>query len=144
MQLDLREPRTGEEFEKYYDLRWRILRAPWTQERTAGQDEHEERAVHLTAWAGNRMVGAGRLHFLSPDEARVRGMAVELGYERQGIGSLILKGLEERAAQMGAKHIVLDARDTAIQFYRKHGYELVDRSYTLFDAIIHWRMRKDL
>jgi len=144
MELDVREPKTAEEFEKYYDLRWRILRARWTQERATAQDEYEQQAIHLTAWAGNQLVGAGRLRFLSADEAQVRGMAVERGFEGQGIGSLILRSLERRAVQLGVKHMVLDARETAIQFYRKNQYELVCRSHTLFNAIQHWRMRKDL
>ena len=27
------EPKTKEDFKKYYDLRWRILRKPWNQPR---------------------------------------------------------------------------------------------------------------
>jgi N-acetylglutamate synthase-like GNAT family acetyltransferase len=144
MEIAIREPKTAGEFEKYYDLRWRILRAPWTHERTTARDEYEQQSIHLTAWAGDKLVGTGRLHFVSADEAQVRSMAVENGFERQGIGSLILRGLEERAAQKGARSIVLNARDSALPFYRKHQYELVDRSYTLFDSIVHWRMRKAL
>jgi N-acetylglutamate synthase-like GNAT family acetyltransferase len=144
MELHLREPRTAEEFEKYYDLRWRILRAPWTAERASGRDEHEQDAIHLAAWADDRLVGTGRVHFLSADEAQIRGMAVETGFERKGIGSMILTGLEERAARLGAKHFVLHARDTAIPFYQQHHYRLLDQSHTLFESIVHWRMRKEL
>jgi len=144
MELHLREPKTSEEFEKYYDLRWRILRAPWTAERASGRDEHEQDAIHLAAWAGDRLVGTGRVHFLSADEAQIRGMAVEMGFERKGIGSMILAGLEERAARLGAKHLVLHARATAIPFYQQQHYRLLDQSHTLFESIVHWRMRKDL
>lgn len=144
MQIQVREPRTEEEFEQYYDLRWRVLREPWAQARESGRDEHEQEAIHLTAWMDGRLVGAGRLHFHSPEQAQIRYMAVEPAFAGQGIGSLILRGLEERAGRLGAKRVVLNARDSALGFYRKHGYRLVDQSGTLFNSIIHWWMEKDL
>jgi hypothetical protein len=32
----------------------------------------------------------------------------------------------------------------AVSFYRKHGYQLMDQSNTLFNLIPHWLMRKDV
>lgn len=144
MNIELREPKTPEEFQLYYDLRWRILREPWTQDRASSQDEHEQEAVRLGAWHGGKLVGVGRLHFNSQDEAQVRYMAVEEGYTGRGVGSLLLAELETRARRAGAKHVVLNARESAIPFYRKHNYAVADQSGTLFHSIVHWRMRKEL
>jgi len=143
MEIELREPATPEEFSQYRDLRWRILRQPWTGEKHTAPDDERD-AIHLAAWHGNKIVGTGRLHFLSTGEAQVKGMAVERGFGSMGIGSMILKGLEERAARAGAARIVLHARESALEFYRKNHYQTLDRSYTLFHSIVHWRMRKDL
>ncbi len=144
MKLELREPRTPEEFDLYYDLRWRVLRERWTQARDSEKDEHEGEAIHMAAWAGEKLVGVGRVHFNSPEEAQVRYMAVEEGYSDRGIGSLILEALEDRARRAGGGRIVLNARESAVPFYRKHAYELVDQSGTLFGTLLHWRMRKTL
>jgi GNAT superfamily N-acetyltransferase len=144
MKIELREARTEEELGLYHDLRWRILREPWTQVRASGRDEHEHDAYHLTAWEGSKLVGTGRLHFNSRDEAQVRYMAVEEGYARRGIGSLILKALEEQAQRAGANRIVLNARESALPFYQAHRYQLVDQTGTLFDSIVQWWMKKDL
>lgn len=144
MTIELREPQNDKELELYYDLRWRILRERWTQVRESGRDEHEHDAYHLTAWNGTKIVGTGRLHFNSAEEAQVRYMAVEESYARQGIGSMILIQLEEEARRRGAKRIVLNARESALPFYSKHKYQLVDQSGTLFESIVHWRMQKDL
>src|SRR6266567_2280266 len=150
MRVEIREPKNEEEFELYYDLRWRILRQPWTDLRESGKDEHEPQAFHLTAWEGAKLVGVGRLHFNSPEEAQVRYMAVDEGCSGRGIGSLILTGLEEAARRRGAKHVMLNARESAITFYRKHKYDLIgacpttDQSGTLFESLVHWRMRKDM
>jgi hypothetical protein len=40
MKIELREPKTGQDFSLYYDLRWRILREPMDP----GQGEREGRA----------------------------------------------------------------------------------------------------
>ena len=128
--------------ELYFDLRWRVLRERWTQVRETGKDEHETDAFHLTAWVGGKLAGTGRLHFNSPQEAQVRFMAVEEAYARHGIGSRILEALEARARKKQARRVVLNARDSAVNFYRKRGYQLVDQSATLFDSIVHWRMQK--
>jgi N-acetylglutamate synthase-like GNAT family acetyltransferase len=144
MEIQVREPKPGAEMERYYDLRWRVLREPWTCARESGTDEHEREAIHLTAWMGGRLVGAGRLHLNSSAEAQIRYMAVEPDCAGSGIGSRILRELEERAHNLGAVRVVLNARDTALGFYRKHGYRLVDKSGVLFGSIVHWRMEKDL
>jgi N-acetylglutamate synthase-like GNAT family acetyltransferase len=144
MGIDVREPGTPAELGLYYDLRWRILREPWTKNKEQGRDEHEDEAIHLTAWDAARIVGVGRLHFNSPEEGQVRYMAVEEDCRGRGIGGLILQELEGRARRAGAIRIVLNARADAVHFYRRHGYEQVDPSETLFDSIPHWRMRKEL
>jgi GNAT superfamily N-acetyltransferase len=144
MDIEVREPASEAEFEKYYDLRWRILRKPWTDEKHTSLDEHERASTHLTAWDGGKLVGCGRCFFVSAREARIRSMAVEHGYENRGIGSMILNGLEDRAIRAGAVRFVLDARESALEFYRKKQYQVVGRSYTLFDSIVHWLMCKDI
>jgi ribosomal protein S18 acetylase RimI-like enzyme len=139
MQVEIREPRTPEEFRSYYWLRWKVLREPWTQDRESEKDHHENDAVHLMACLGDQVLGVGRLHFNSPDQAQIRFMAVEPEYVRRGVGSAVLKELEARARQ-----IVLNARDPAVFFYQKHGYEILGQSETLFEAIPHTRMGKAL
>jgi len=142
MNIELREPKTADDFALYYDLRWRILRKPWTEDRESSKDEHESLAVHLMAWADNRLVGVGRLHFNTPQEAQIRYMAVEDSYSGRGVGTVVLKELEVRAERAGATRMVANARENALSFYKKHGYDLIDRADTLFDSLIHWRVVK--
>lgn len=145
MEIQLREPKTEEEFRLYYDLRWRILREPWTQERESAQDEHEHDAFHImTLDQTNILVAVGRLHFNSREEAQVRYMAVEKGQTGRGIGSRVLEALESHARSAGAKTIVLNARENAIPFYTRHHYALIAKTSTLFESLVHWRMNKSL
>ena len=41
----VRPPQNPEEFERYRDLRWRILRAPWNQPRGSELDEIEAKEI---------------------------------------------------------------------------------------------------
>ncbi|MBS3071655.1 GNAT family N-acetyltransferase [Candidatus Pacearchaeota archaeon] len=142
--MELKEPKTQEEFEGYYDLRWRILRYPWNQPRGSEKDSLEDMSIHLILTEEDKILGAGRVHFNSNDEAQVRYMAVEENQQGKGIGGKILSGLEERAKQRGTNYIVLNSRDTAVPFYIKKGYRIIGEAPTMFGTIKHSKMRKDL
>jgi ribosomal protein S18 acetylase RimI-like enzyme len=138
-------PSSREEFDSYYDLRWRMLRKPWDQPPGTEKDDLENSSIHVMVTnEQNKIIGIGRAHFNSPEEAQVRFMAVEEGYQNQGIGSMILTELETRIIKNKAKYIILNARDTAIPFYKKHLYYEVKETITLFGSVPHHIMRKDL
>lgn len=140
----VRSPSTTEEYERYFDLRWRMLRAPWDQPRGTEKDEIEDRAFPIMVCEVDGIpIGVGRVHFNSEDEAQIRSMAVEPEWQKKGIGSIIINELEKIARAQNAKYVVLNARDTAIPFYEKHGYRLIEKTITLFGTIPHHIMRKD-
>ncbi len=139
----LKSPETPEEFQKYYFLRWKILRAPWNQPEGSEKDELEQQSIHIMAVENNKVIGVGRAHFNSDSEAQLRYMAVEEEWQGRGIGKLILNELEKRVIEKGAKKIVLHARDNAVKFYEINGYKIVKPSHTLFEAIPHYLMEKE-
>src|SRR5205085_525503 len=80
-------------------------------------------AVYLLVLANNgKALACGRLHLNSPAEAQVRYMAVDENVQGRGYGSAILAALEAEAARLQVSQIVLNARDNAVEFYRRHGY----------------------
>ena len=132
------------DMDQYFELRWRVLRKPWNQPRGSEIDEMDDRAIHLAAYDGDRIVAVARLHFNSEEEAQIRYMAVDERYRNRGMGSEMLKELERVAREKGAKYIVLEARENAVNFYLKNGYVIVKKSFLLFDSIQHYRMMKRL
>jgi len=144
MKIDIRPPKTEKEFADYYQLRWEILRKPSNEPRGSEKDSLESKASHIAAFDGDRLIGCGRVHYNSPDEAKVRFMAIDPEYQNQGIGGMILDKLEEIAHNKGVKYIILDARETAVDFYKKHGYDTTEASHVLFANIPHWRMKKNI
>lgn len=143
--MQIREPSTPDEFEAYYALRWRILRAPWNQPRGSEQDEREETSQHLMVVGDDgTLMAVGRLQFNSIREAQIRYMAVEVSQQRKGAGTLLLQALEQRALELGAARIVLDARENALRFYRNQGYTPRGAGHTLYNCITHIKMTKSL
>jgi ribosomal protein S18 acetylase RimI-like enzyme len=144
MEVEIREPQTPQDFDLIYDLRWRILRQPWGRSRETAWDEFENEAIQLMAWLGPRLIGVGRLHRIGPAEGQIRFMAVEPEYAGQGVGSQVLNRLEASARAAGIRRIVLNARDNAVLFYRRHGYGIVRPSDRLFEHIVQWQMEKNV
>ena len=143
--LSPRPPSSPEEWDAYFDLRWRLLRSPWGQPRGSERDSLEEAAIHLLLTDDTgRALACGRLHLNSPTEAQVRYMAVDDSVQGQGYGSAILSELEAEAKRFGASRIVLNARDNAIRFYEKYGYAVVQEADTLFGPVRHVRMEKPI
>jgi GNAT superfamily N-acetyltransferase len=143
--VQLVEPSSDRDFGAYYYLRWRILREPWGQPRGSERDDLDGTSIHFMARAPDGSpVGVARVHFLTPVEAQLRYMAVEENHRGRGIGTLLLSALENRAREAGALSMVLDARESAVGFYRRRGYRDVHPAHTLFDTIPHIRMEKRL
>jgi ribosomal protein S18 acetylase RimI-like enzyme len=142
--MKLVRPGTKKEYQKYYNLRWRILRKPWDEPRGSERDELEGQSIHLMACENGKLLGVGRVHFNSLKEAQIRYMAVEESWQGKGVGTTILKELERSAKRKGANHIILNARESAVGFYKKHGYRIIRKAHTLFGVIPHYKMRKRL
>ena len=62
----------------------------------------------------------------------------------QGRGKIYLKELERVAKEEGADYIILKARKIVVDFYKFHGYKILEKAHTLYGCILHWKMRKDL
>jgi predicted GNAT family N-acyltransferase len=141
--MDIIEPSSDDDFHQYYELRWKILREPWKQPRGSEQDglEHSSRHIMVIDSHG-AAIGVGRLQFNSIREAQIRYMAVALDQQRRGVGTRLLAALEQRAIDLGAACIVIDARESALRFYRKHGYEPQGPGHMLFNSIAHIKMKK--
>jgi len=139
----VRPPETPEEFERYRDLRWKILRAPFNQPRITEQDDDGTVDYPIMVCEIDGIpIGVGRAHFISDNEAQIRSISVEEEWSGKGIGSIVLKELEKIVTAKGAKRIIIHARNNAIEFYKKNGYEVVEPSYTLFGKIEHTLMDK--
>jgi ribosomal protein S18 acetylase RimI-like enzyme len=145
MNLIIRPPENEQEMKSCFELRWISLRKPWDQPKGSEQDEKESECIHIAAFDQDGVPRAtGRLQFNSHDESQVRYMAVDPAFRNQGIGALVLEALEEQARIHKSKYIVLEARDLAVPFYKRAGYEITEKTFLLYNDIQHYRMKKVL
>ena len=143
-QIEIRSPKTEEEWEKYDDFRWEILRKPLNIPHVPLKDNLEESSYHFMAiTSSNEIVACGRLHMNNNEQAQIRYMGVSENRRRMGLGSLIVDRLETQAKVLGASSITLNARNVALNFYKSHGYEAIE-SYQSDTNIPHTRMEKFL
>lgn len=145
MLTTIKQPETKKEFEAYYDLRWSVLRQPWQQPKGSEKDELEKQSFHIMACdENNNVIAVGRLHFNNQSEAQIRYMAVKPEHQNKGFGKSILKSLEEKCRQEKCEVIILDARESALSFYQKQGYQIIKKSHLLYDVIQHYQMIKEI
>ena len=139
------EPKTPDELDKYYQLRWEVLRRDWNRPKGSEKDDGEEGAIH--AMIVNEMeeaIAVCRLQIISETIGQIRSMGVKAEVRGNNYGAIIINHLENSAKAKGLNKIVLDARQNAVPFYERMGYRITEKSYLLFDVIQHWRMEKML
>lgn len=145
--MEIRTPTNSIEWDNYFLLRWQILRAPWNQIKGSEKDDIEFKNDTFHAMAIDefgKIYGVGRLQLLNANEAQIRYMAVSDEIQGKGIGSKILKYLENMAKSKNVKKIVLQARDNAIHFYQRNGYVVQEKTFLLYNEIQHYLMFKEL
>ena len=138
-------PQTEIELQQYYDLRWRILRAPWQQPRGSERDEYESTAIHaMAADSQGNVIGVARLHQTDKTTAQIRYMAVKARLQKRGVGKALLHYLEEHAIALGVRLIKLNARENCVEFYIQQGYHITGPGHVLYGEIKHQKMQKQL
>ncbi len=131
-------------WKQYYQLRYDILRKPWQQGDGSEKDPTDETSTHAAAINNNDTVAVGRLHLVDSETAQVRYMAVSDNYQGKGMGGKVLQYLELEGKKLGAKKIILQARENAVNFYLAKGYTITGDGILLFGVIPHKWMEKNL
>jgi amino-acid N-acetyltransferase len=80
----------------------------------------------LVAEREGEVVGCGALHVMWEDLAEVRTVAVDPALAGQGIGSLLLAALMERARAVGVRKVF--CLTFAVPFFERHGFAEIEDS----------------
>ncbi len=124
-------------------LRRDILRKPLGLEFSESQLASESTSFHLTAWEEDVLLGTLLLTPLEGGSIQMRQVAVDDRKQGLGIGRLMVAESEVEATGRGFTRIMLHARDTAVGFYLKLGYEPVGGEFTEV-GVVHQEMEKPL
>lgn len=107
---------------RVHPLRHRVLRPSQPPEEAVYDADGDPRTLHLAVFgADGGVVAAGSLF---PDDGwRIRGMATLPEHRGRGLGTRVLAGLLEGAADRGGGRVWCNARVTASGLYRRAGFE---------------------
>lgn len=140
--MEIRSPKTEQEWEDYYNLRYEILRKPLNQPKGSERNDGDATGIHLALYDDGNLRAIARLDQASEKVSQVRFVAVDTSLQGKGYGRLIMEAAEEKSKKLGNEKMILHARDYALDFYLHIGYKKIEKSYKLFDVLQHYLMEK--
>lgn len=144
MKIEIREIKfKSAEYELEIALRKKILRDPLGLKFEQHDLNKEGTDIHLGAFVDGDLRGCLLLTPFSKTTIKMRQVAVDERSQGAGLGRRLVEASEAKARQLGYKEIVLNARDTAVQFYLKLGYEIFGEPF-IEVKIPHRAMKKAL
>ena len=124
----------------------RPFRLQWLRRGTASENvnftgDDDADTVHMIARAadGTPAGVASWMHAASPDRPgepalQLRGMATDPARRRQGIGRVLVDAGVTLATERGLTWVWANARDSALDFYRSAGFEVVGDGFVTADT----------
>lgn len=133
----IKSPKTKEDFKKYYELRYSVLRKPLGLTRGTEKDDYEPISHHFMAVddGTGEIIGVIKLFEREPGVGQFSHIAVAEAYQHQGIGRKLVQAVEECAHQLGYHSLGSVTRVTAAEFYTNCGYVIKGYSNPLFERI---------
>jgi len=122
----IKSPTTHDDFKAYYALRYKVLSEPWGFPKGTEKDDYEPISEHFMAVnEKDEVVGVVKLHKRDECVGHISHLAVAPEYQHKGIGSLLLKTVEEYARAHGFCRLGTMARVTATAYFEKFGFRIV-------------------
>jgi predicted GNAT family N-acyltransferase len=107
-------------------------------------DHLDPDAHHLLIEVDGQKAATGRITYYRDNAAKVQRVAVRKSFRSQGIGKVLMLGLENVARELGLEKAVLDGQLHAVSFYEKLGYVVTSEEPFDDAGILHHRMEKKL
>jgi GNAT superfamily N-acetyltransferase len=136
--------------EDLYSLRNKVLRNNKGIQYCKFEGDENESTVHFAAFKENLIIGGVSLIKNNTNKVKslsiiqLRGMAVYKIYQKNKIGSLLLKKVESFCININIDFIWMNARLEAIEFYLKQGYVKTKKSFNIEGVGKHYFLYKKL
>ena len=125
------------------ELRQAVLRLPLGLSLYEEDLSIEVTQLHFGLFEAYTLLACIIANPVSPTEVKLRQMAVSPNHQGRGYGRLLLKKLETELSERGYTTATLHARASAIDFYRKAGFQPFGSEF-MEVGIPHRRMTKHL
>ena len=127
----------------HLDLRFDVLREglPRGTEHYPGIDE-DPRTTFLCAYDNGKLIGCSTLQVDRREDCkfRIRGMAVRPKHRNKGVGTKIVKGLQDFAKSQGSG-IWCNARIKAVPMYERCGFVIISDLFEIEGIGLHHDMQ---
>jgi predicted GNAT family N-acyltransferase len=128
-------------YQQVIDLRQRVLRAPLGLN-IYDDDLAAEVGQIIFIFEENKIVkGCVLLQQYDAETFKLRQMAVDATEQGKGVGMALVNAADLYAVNFGKSKVILHARETAVPFYEKLGYEVTGEPFTEV-GIPHFKMEK--
>jgi ribosomal protein S18 acetylase RimI-like enzyme len=116
----------SKEYADAVKLRDQVLRKPLGLAFTEAELAAEADQLHFVGYLNGEPGACAVLQWLAPGVAKMRQVAVKPILQGRGLGRQLVEAIEREIHSRGACKIVLHARQTAVAFYLRMGYEIID------------------
>ena len=131
------------EYEEVVALRDEVLRKPLGLSYNPEELDQEKDSFHLASQEGAVMAACLTLKPVDGKCIKMRQLAVRESSQGKGLGRELVNHAESFAKERGYAEIILHARETALGFYEKLGYQAEGARF-IEVGLPHFLMRKRL
>lgn len=131
-------------------VRHPVLRVGKPIESCVFEDDDHQTTIHLGLFTDGNLISICSFfnkpnpNIFETPQYQLRGMAVLEAFQNKGLGKIILKHGEDLLKVKNIKTIWCNARETAIEFYKKNGYQIVGEPFNIKGIGLHYTMYKSL
>ena len=130
------------DFDRALKLRDQVLRKPLNMEFLPEDISKEYDSYHLACFDDyDQIIGVLTLKLINEDVLKMRQVAVLPNNQGQGIGTFLVESAEIFAVKEGFQHFELNARETAVRFYKRMDYKIIGKKFKEV-GITHYKMIK--
>jgi len=114
------------------------------------EGDDDDQTFHLGAFIENKLVSVASFYFDrhpeidAPYQFRLRGMATLPEYQRRGLSKALLKMGFPIVKQNQCSVVWCNAREEAIEFYKKVGFETIGDKFDIPEIGPHFLMVKNI
>lgn len=105
---------------------------------------------HFGLFVNKKIVGVVSVYknintiFIVANQHQIRGMAVLEEHRKKGYGELLMAYSEKHITNQKGTLIWFNARENAVPFYEKLGYNKVGNPFNIADIGLHYIMKKEI
>lgn len=138
-------------YKETYPIRQIVLRPNRPLETCFFQGDEWKTTFHFGLFFEEKLVGIislfkndNPLFDEEENQYQIRGMAVLDYFRKYGLGKKLVEYSEDYLKQNNISIIWFNARESAVGFYQKSGYEIIGNAFDIPDVGVHYVMYKML